>query len=126
VKPTESLPIGTDGKPIREDPEKTVKFVPKSFDEIPLVKDEDERHEVLKSMFTSLREKFLKFTKPFNPKGEEGILIVCTLAHQILNIASPMMKPIIETNEGQEMLKTLLNAPTPSHVNVAYKKEQEQ
>jgi len=93
---------------VKEDPEKTVEMHDKDFESVPFIENEDERYEYLKSKFMELRDKFLKKTKPGNPKGEEGLLIVATEARQLLTMASPMLRPMIETREGKELVQTLM------------------
>jgi hypothetical protein len=48
-------------------------------------------------------------TKPANPQGEEGLLLVATFTHQLLTIASPMMKPMVETPQGERIFQMLLS-----------------
>ena len=64
-------------------------------------------------MILMVPSQFLAKTKPGNPVGEEGLLVVATPAHQLLSMASPMLDPMISTPEGVELLKTVLNEPSP-------------
>jgi len=116
--------VATSGIP-KYDSAVPIQTTDRNYDPTQFIADEDTRYEALKSQFMNLRAKFLAKTKPGNPTGEEGILVVATLAHQLLSMASPMMNPLIGTPEGQELLKTVLSEPRESHVGVAYKKEDE-
>jgi len=98
----------------------------REYDPTKFIADEDARHEALKAQFIALRTKFLAKTKPGNVTGEEGILVVATLAQQLLTMASPMMNPLIATPEGQELFKTVLNEPIQSHAPVTFKEDKGQ
>jgi len=96
---------------------------PRSFDGIIFERDEDKRLEELKKRFLELRQLFLAATLPSNPKGLEGLLIICTLAQQMLVASSPAFKPFLSA-EGQNLLKTMLNSSAPNHVGAIYQPSQ--
>lgn len=92
----------------------------RSYEGLVFERDEDARHAQLTRRFTELRQRFLSATLPQNPSGEEGLLVVCTLAQQMLAMASPAFKPYLGA-EGQRMITTLLAVPTPNHVGALLK-----
>jgi len=106
-----------DGAAPAEEPVQTKQ---RSFEGITFVRDEDGRHAELKTRFGALRTQFLNATLPQNPNGQEGLLLVCTLAHEMLAISSPAFKPYLGP-EGQRMIQTLLSVPTPNHVGAVLK-----
>lgn len=81
----------------------------RQMDDYAYIEDTEKCIDALRTKFSGLREKFLAVTKPANPQGEEGLLLVATFTHQLLTIASPMMKPMIETPQGMRIFQTLLN-----------------
>lgn len=83
-----------------EDTEKCVAALKTKFMEL------REKVEILESLANSFQ--FLEVTKPANPNGEEGLLVVATFTHQLLTIASPMLKNMIETPQGMRIFQTLL------------------
>jgi len=80
------------------------------YPDLRVIIDDDERHNYLVQNFMAIREKFLPKLKP-NPNGAEGLFLVATLAKQILQMASPGLKPLVGTSEGQKVIQTLLNNP---------------
>jgi hypothetical protein len=56
-------------------------------------------------------------TRPQNPFGEEGVLIVATPSQKVLTYASPGLEPLVKTSEGKKLISVLLSSTTHQSEN---------
>lgn len=75
-----------------------------------LIVDHQKRYEVFSEGYSKLRDIIMAKTRPQNPFGEEGVLIVATPSQKVLTYASPGLEPLVKTAEGKKLITVLLSA----------------